>query len=76
MNSWLFSSLLLKLDLCVFVCVFVFPVCIKVIGEWKTIENVVYPLICGVIEKVNNLNITWRKHIGYADSEYHIVNKM
>ena len=32
------------------VCVFVCPVCIKVLGEYKTIETVVYLFICGVYE--------------------------
>ena len=32
-NRFVSLSLLLKLDCCVFVCLFVCPVCIKVLGE-------------------------------------------
>ena len=34
-----------------FVCVFVCQVCIKVLGEQKTIENVIYLYICGVYQE-------------------------
>ena len=37
---------------CVFVCLSVCPVCIKVLGEHKTIENVVYLFICGVYQEI------------------------
>ena len=61
--------MLLKLDLClcVCVCVCVCPVSNKVLGEKKTIENVVYLFIYGVYQG------TWLKHIGYAESEFRTI---
>ena len=53
-----------------FVCVCVCPICIKVIGEKKTIENVYISLSAVFIKKVNNFNKTWPKRIEYAESEF------
>ena len=51
---WL--SLLLKLDCCMLyvVCLFVCPVCNKVLGESKLLINVVYIFICGVYQECKN----------------------
>ena len=51
-------SLLLKLDLSLFVCLFVCPVCIKVIGNRKLLKMLYISLSAVFSKKVNNFNKT------------------
>ena len=69
-------------------CVFVCPVCIKVIGDRKILINVVNLFIEGVCKESKQFKYNLNKHteetcfngftgvIGNADSEYDIVNNM